>query len=201
MNMQKEKHLITCPEIFITSHITFPNGNRVCMIEVKGVFTVKSQPLPYCLSHFSDAKLNFFLKNPRKLKIGNEKKNYVHHVYINCSSLPPTKLTLYWKKIFWWKGLLTWSIGVHSPMLELFIFLSPLSTQKTRWNLPGSWRAYSTHRFSIHHGETERCLRSFVIGLLKHEASSKPLVLCVYTKSDSSSETHEDSVLTEILTE
>lgn len=100
MNMQKEKHLITCPEIFITSHITFPNGNRVCMIEVNGVFTVKSQPLPYCLSHFSDAKLNFFLKNPRKLKIGNEKKNYVHHVYINCSSLPPTKLTLYWKKSF-----------------------------------------------------------------------------------------------------
>lgn len=100
MNMQKEKHLITCPEIFITSHITFPNGNRVCLIEVKGVFTVKSQPLSYCLSHFSDAKLNFFLKNPRKLKIGNEKKNYVHHVYINCSSLPPTKLTLYWKKSF-----------------------------------------------------------------------------------------------------
>lgn len=201
MNMQKEKHLITCPEIFITSHITFPNGNRVCMIEVKGVFTVKSQPLPYCLSHFSDAKLNFFLKNPRKLKIGNEKKkscaSCIHKLFVVATY----KINTVLEKIFWWKGLLTWSIGVHSPMLELFIFLSPLSTQKTRWNLPGSWRAYSTHRFSIHHGETERCLRSFVIGLLKHEASSKPLVLCVYTKSDSSSETHEDSVLTEILTE
>lgn len=101
--MQKEKHLITCPEIFITSHITFPNGNRVCMIEVKGVLSVKSQSVPYCISYFNDAKLNFFRKkNPRKLKIGNEKKrkNYVHHVYINCSSLPPTKLTLYWKKSF-----------------------------------------------------------------------------------------------------
>lgn len=105
------------------------------------------------------------------------------------------------KKIFWWKGLLEWSIGVHSPMLDLFIFLSSLSTQKTRRNLPGSRLAYSTHRFSIHHWEAERCLQSFVIGLLKHEASSKPLVLCVYTKSDSSSESHADSVLIEILSE
>lgn len=122
MNMQKEKHLITCPEIFITSHITFPNGNRVCMIEVKGVFTVKSQPLPYCLSHFSDAKLNFFLKNPRKLKIGNEKKKLcascIHKLFVVATY----KINTVLEKIFWWKGLLTWSIGVHSPHAGVVYF-------------------------------------------------------------------------------
>lgn len=106
MNMQKEKHLITCPEIFITSHITFPNGNRVCMIEVKGVFTVKSQPLPYCLSHFSDAKLNFFLKNPRKLKIGNEKKKLcascIHKLFVVATYKINTVLEKRFVNVIYW---------------------------------------------------------------------------------------------------
>lgn len=158
-------------------------------------------PSALLLITFQWCKTKLFLEKSTEVKNRKWKKKLcascIHKLFVVATY----KINTVLEKIFWWKGLLTWSIGVHSPMLELFIFLSPLSTQKTRWNLPGSWRAYSTHRFSIHHGETERCLRSFVIGLLKHEASSKPLVLCVYTKSDSSSETHEDSVLTEILTE